>query len=679
LGETLDDSSGVVYRASNYPFNDATNSLSGYVCLNNGFTVIPQASSSSILNYNGCVPISGVIDLRETSTLNLLGDIEFDASVTLSNGGHIYGNGKSIILQGNLTIPAGKVVHFGSGGSYATGPGGGTTIRGNGNTIYIDRWAQLFVDTNTTLTISNAKIKFSSGHCSGYPPIRLAAHNSKLALDNVQLDLSDGGNFNFRQGQLFVHNDVVITGTSAFVYQSPVPSFIASGGCLYCDHGTTFSINPATFTDAPYTLKNTYTDCRFINMTDASAALYLNGCSFKTTQTGHRITSGNVICDNSVLFDSNASFSINSFSTLITSTISASTSYNAIASPNGKYIAWGSGNYLYVFKYTGSSLDFVTMHSVGNTIDPTAWSPDGQYIAVGSSTSFLIYILRFDGQTLTRVATSASYGGALRRVVWSPDGRFIAAAGGTTNIRVYAFMGNGFANSGNAIAQTANIANLYGLAWSSDGKFIAAGSFNDTLTVYRFTGPSASNMQLIATSPTFGADIYTISWNPDGRFIAVGGPLKKIDVFQFSGTNFIKKSTADRTDGALNTNIRDIAWSPDGQYIAAMGYEGSVRLYKFLGSDFANGGKHIAMSIQGAGLYGGSWDQNMQFITTSGSAATLHVHPLVSINTSDKQALTNSLVFGDSTKGSAYDATINILPQAKIDLKGKMYVDNVEE
>src|SRR3990170_9045249 len=96
--ETIDGSSGVSYQTNHYVFNDASlpHQVTGFVRFTNGFTVTPQASASSILNFNGNVLVSGAIDLRETSTLNLQRSMYLESTVTLSSGGHIYGNGNAI-------------------------------------------------------------------------------------------------------------------------------------------------------------------------------------------------------------------------------------------------------------------------------------------------------------------------------------------------------------------------------------------------------------------------------------------------------------------------------------------------------------------------------------------------------------------------------------------------------
>src|SRR3990170_7615565 len=68
--ETIDGSSGVSYQTNHYVFNDASlpHQVTGFVRFTNGFTVTPQASASSILNFNGNVLVSGAIDFFKQKT-----------------------------------------------------------------------------------------------------------------------------------------------------------------------------------------------------------------------------------------------------------------------------------------------------------------------------------------------------------------------------------------------------------------------------------------------------------------------------------------------------------------------------------------------------------------------------------------------------------------------------------
>ncbi|MFA6264052.1 MAG: hypothetical protein WC630_06480, partial [Candidatus Babeliales bacterium] len=224
------------YQANSYVFrkNDLAQ---GFVRLNNGITVLPDACATMDVLFS----VSGAIDLRETGTMKLLRDLVLDSGVTLSSGGNVKGYGHTLVLDGNLTIPSGKIIHV----------NGDIIIDGQGNKLIIGANSQIFVDTNVTLTLSNMIIT-NQQHALTFPPIRCAALTSKLAFDDVVF--TPNGDFLFPSGQLFIHNDVAITGTSAFIYTSPVPSFITSGACWYFGINTTFSVAPATFTDAPYAL-----------------------------------------------------------------------------------------------------------------------------------------------------------------------------------------------------------------------------------------------------------------------------------------------------------------------------------------------------------------------------------------------------------------------------------------
>ena len=126
----------------------------------------------------------------------------------------------------------------------------------------------------------------------GNPPIKLATSRSKLVLDNARLNLSN--DFYFDRGQLFVYNDVNVTGTSAIYYRSASPSYIMSGANLKFNPGTTFDFAPST-TGMPGLLAKDL----FI-MGDATSKLTLDGATLKTTLTGMRLTKGQLLLSNKV-------------------------------------------------------------------------------------------------------------------------------------------------------------------------------------------------------------------------------------------------------------------------------------------------------------------------------------------------------------------------------------------
>jgi WD40 repeat protein len=661
------------FYASQIKLDTTNDTISGFVGLTNGFYVTTTGY------WDNYLPLSGELKLRHANSLDLRSDLILTSSTWLTIGSSPYdiaffrGNGGSIVLNGPLTIPANRTLHIASD----------TIINGQDNQLLVDANAQIFVDDNVTLTLRNLVLK-DRQHALTVPPVRLASHRSKLALDNVVL--APGRDFLFQQGQFFVHNDVQFTGTSAFIYQSPVPSWITSGSCLYFDKGTTFSVAPATFTDAPYTLKNTYTDCNFIKMADKNSQLYLNGCSLMTTYTGLRLTQGTVTCDNQVNFDSKATNSLDSYATLYASKTDIGTYIWPIAiSPDGQFIAVGRSNTganLSVYKRSGTSLTLVGLAvTTGVNIETLDWSQDGRFIAVGGVTGKGFAVYSFNGSSTPTIVGSTVTTDGVTGVHWSPDGKYIAVACYDEKyVRIYSFDGIGKPT----LVYTSSSIGVNGTSvdWSRDGKFIAFTSW-DNIYIFRFNGSTLTQIGNYI-DPDFGG-IRSVRWSPDNRFISVAsGDNLSVNaaIYRFDGTSTptIVGASIKAARSAMTNR-----WSPDGRYIAYGGTitnatTGTVQIYQF---DGISRPRKITPIItnSGASMSGIEWSPDSNFIiagkNNTSTTEGIYVYRIGYINTKQTQSLRNSIVFGDSVKGAAYDVDVNILNGAEIKLTGTMYYDCV--
>ncbi len=308
------------YQPFNYVFRN-TDYARGFVRMTNGFTVVPN-SSASIAYMDLCTTVSGPIDLRNGNEIFLQSDLILDNGVTFSSSGAIYGYDRALILNGDLTIPASTVIHIGDR----------IVIDGQGHKLILGGRSQLFVDTGATLTLKNLIVQ-GTLNSPGSPAIQCASSKSQLCLDNVELALPN--DFYFNQGSMFVHNDVAVTGTSAFFYSSCQPSFITSGAKLYFDVGTTLDFYPST-TGTPSLLAK---DLLF--MADPTSQLYLNGCTLKSTYTGFRLTQGQLLFDNKVSMTSAAALRLADFSTTVTNWQATTMATCVDWHPSGKYVAFG--------------------------------------------------------------------------------------------------------------------------------------------------------------------------------------------------------------------------------------------------------------------------------------------------------------------------------------------------
>ncbi|MFH1644120.1 MAG: hypothetical protein ABIA74_03000 [bacterium] len=229
-------------------------------------TTGPGTSINSPISLNG-------------GTLILDGDLLWSSTTRLYTGGRIDGRGGAIKLGGNLTIPSGESLRFTSS----------TIIDGKGHSLILEDNAQLIIDRLSTLSLRNLELRNLKSGVN--PGIVMLDSTSKLGLQDIEVALS--GDYTFTQGGLLIDDDVIITGTSKFIYESKEQSNINRFATFYFDLGTTFSYVP---TNGSRTL---------LQMSDASSNIYLNGCIFSApcnaVHNGIQLTAGKLIFDNKVV------------------------------------------------------------------------------------------------------------------------------------------------------------------------------------------------------------------------------------------------------------------------------------------------------------------------------------------------------------------------------------------
>ncbi len=488
------------------------------------------------------------------------------------------------------------------------------------------------------------------------------------------------------RGQLFIHNDVNFSGTNALIYRSTVPSFITSKSNLNFDIGTTFDFRPST-TGTPQLLAKD-----LLKMQNATSQLYLNGCTLKTTTTGFRLTKGQLIFDNKISLTSAAQLQLKS--TLTWFCKNYGNAVNSVNwSPDGRYLAVsGDGptsghDEVEIYKFNGSSLTLVTSKNYGSYAYSANWSPDGRYLAVGGfipTSGNEIQVFSFDGSALTLVA-SQNYGSSssyISSVNWSPDGRYLAISGvggevGHYDIEVYRFNGafltlSTYINSSYE-AQFAQ--------WSPDGKYLAtcfytAGTDYE-VKIYVF---NESSLNLVA-SRSYGAGVYCAKWSNDGRFLAIGGysPTNnnELQIYNFNGSSLTLVASKDYGYYAYT-----IDWSPDGRYVAIGGTQPTstkeLQFYSFNGSSLTL----VSSQVYGTYLLSLHWSRDGKYLAVGGQTPTagndeLEIYTLQYGPETQTQAISNSIIFGNSTLGSSYDLNVRGLSNAKIEIDGLINYDNV--
>ncbi|QQR48897.1 WD40 repeat domain-containing protein [bacterium] len=664
---------------ASYPFNDsvqiirtrstflANTTINQLISYQGGITI----NAGKTLTLNTPFPISGFISLNSTGKLSLGSDIYLSSNTYLSQGGDLSGNGYSLVLSNSIVLPGLSTLKITSN----------TTLDGRGNRIYLQPHAQIMVDSNVSLTIKNMTIQTTRNN-PNIPIIKCLTQQGNVTLDNVTIQLAD--DFPFRVGRLFFNNDVTISGTSRFIYQSWMQSYVMPQSLLTFEPGTTLYYYPSS------------TNKDLIQLTNQSSGIYLlgSGTTLQTTLTGMRLTKGRLWLDNKVTLSTSAATALD-LVTQVTAINYGSIANSVAWSPNRRYLAVGGsipngGNEVQIYRYNGTTLTLVTSLDFGGNCLRIKWSPDGRYLAAvgGPSNNFKVY--SFNGTTLTQIAATTDGTGNMQGLDWSRDGTYIAIgpvnATSTFEIRVYSFNGSSLTNiAGGSIDLGATAGTLAsGMSWNPLGTILAIGA-NSSVTggneirLYTWNGTTLT----LKTSVDYGAanGVNYIEFDPSGLNVAVGGQgptnSNELQIYRFNGSTLLLVTSVD-----YGTAVNEVHWDPSGRYLAVGGTgptnSNELQFYKFDGTSLSL----ITSNDYGTAINGLSWSADGATIAVGGQTATaghneIEVYNIAYRFDTSLQALTNGINFGNSALGSTFDLNVYVLAGARAELDGLLFYNNV--
>ena len=184
----------------------------------------------------------------------------------------------------------------------------------------------------------------------------------------------------------------------------------------------------------------------------------------------------------------------------------------------------------------------------------------------------------------------------INAVAWSPDGNYLAVGGypaaDGNDLRIYAFDSCECNNGMSQVAAAAYGSPILSIAWSPDCGWLAIGTLNTTMEpenvvgVYQFNMVSQKLVLIDSLNPvvrcgglvpfemgTYPMSISAVAWSNDGNFLAIGGavygfPTPEIYVFTWD-YNTQTMICSDATD--FGSDVNTLAWSYDDQYLFAAG------------------------------------------------------------------------------------------------------------
>ncbi|MCM2371887.1 WD40 domain-containing protein [Aporhodopirellula aestuarii] len=217
--------------------------------------------------------------------------------------------------------------------------------------------------------------------------------------------------------------------------------------------------------------------------------------------------------------------------------------------PSGSKLAIAADDEIYVMDAaSGEVLTQFRPHSAA--IRDLNWSPDGHWIAAGSSDSNITISDSVSGQLRWRLSGHSDGVGS---VTWSVDGQRLASGGDDRTIRIWDVQTGEQLRSLRGHSQMVS-----NVRWHPDGNRLASADFDGTIKLW-----DTDLWREVLSLRAHVGGVNSLQWSPDGRRLASGSSDHTVTVWQAAGIDAAKSERRDHPMLQLAWHVLGLGGSLD--------------------------------------------------------------------------------------------------------------------
>ncbi|TRU21283.1 MAG: protein kinase [Microcystis aeruginosa Ma_MB_S_20031200_S102] len=281
-----------------------------------------------------------------------------------------------------------------------------------------------------------------------------------------------------------------------------------------------------------------------------------------------------------------------------------------------KYKQFPASLQLLISNFPSGNFIEKTLTGHSDSVLSVAYSPDGRYLASGSGDNT---IKIWEVATGKELHTLAGHSSGVYSVVYSPDGRYLASGGGDNTIKIWEVA------TGKALRTlTGHSSRSLSVAYSPDSRYLASASIDNTIKIWEV----ATGKELRTLTGHFSG-VYSVVYSPDSRYLASASADNTIKIWEVATGKELRTLTGH------SDSVWSVVYSPDGRYLASGNYDNTIKIWEVAtGKELrtltghSNSVPSVAYSPDGRYLASGSWDDTIKIweVATGRELRTLTGH-----------------------------------------------------